>query len=54
MSSLRFYHDEERRWLNFSATRFEDLNKELEIFRGVYNHRVRFFAALQEISDSVS
>lgn len=37
----------------YSAERFDELNKELDLLRGVFNHRVRYFAALQEISDSV-
>lgn len=32
----------------------EKLAKELEIFRAVFNIRVKYFSALQEISDSVS
>lgn len=32
----------------------DKLEKELELFREVFNRRVRYFAALQEISDSVS
>lgn len=31
-----------------------ELNKELDLFRKTFNKRVKYFAALQEISDSVS
>ena len=31
----------------------DKLEKELELFREVFNRRVKYFAALQEISDSV-
>jgi E3 ubiquitin-protein ligase SHPRH len=35
------------------AEHVEKLNKELETFRTTFNKRVKYFAALQEISDSV-
>jgi hypothetical protein len=37
-----------------SAARYDALSKELDTFRAVFNKRVAYYAALQEISDSVS
>jgi hypothetical protein len=36
-----------------SVERHEKLSKELEVFRAIFNKRVKYFSALQEISDSV-
>ncbi|WWD22075.1 hypothetical protein CI109_106564 [Kwoniella shandongensis] len=42
-------------WRNCSKTTFtSNLNKELDLLRATFNRRVVYFAALQEISDSVS
>lgn len=38
---------------NDVAEYVDDLNKELDMFRKIFNRRVVYFAALQEISDSV-
>ena len=38
---------------NSIADYVDNLNKELDMFRKIFNRRVIYFAALQEISDSV-
>lgn len=38
---------------DFVADHVDNLNKELDVFRKIFNRRVVYFAALQEISDSV-
>ncbi|KAK8846763.1 hypothetical protein IAR55_005851 [Kwoniella newhampshirensis] len=40
--------------MDLNAEYVEKLNKELDLFRATFNRRVRYFAALQEISDSVT
>ena len=35
------------------AEHIDNLNKELDVFKKIFNRRVVYFAALQEISDSV-
>ncbi|WWC67711.1 uncharacterized protein I206_101623 [Kwoniella pini CBS 10737] len=44
---LKAYIDEQTKYV-------EKLNKELDLFQNTFNKRVKYFAALQEISDSVS
>lgn len=41
------------KWLTLPAEYVKALNKELEVFRATFNRRVVYFAALQEVSDSV-
>ncbi|WVQ84030.1 hypothetical protein IAT38_006175 [Cryptococcus sp. DSM 104549] len=41
-------------YINKQSEYVEKLNKELDLFRATFNRRVQYFAALQEISDSVS
>ncbi|OCF41195.1 hypothetical protein I317_05025 [Kwoniella heveanensis CBS 569] len=43
-----------KRYIHKQAECIESLNKELDMFRATFNRRVVYFAALQEISDSVS
>lgn len=43
-----------RRFITAQTEMISKLNKELDLFRATYNKRVVYFAALQEISDSVA
>lgn len=43
-----------KQFIKQQTEHFEKLNKELDLFRQTFNRRVIYFAALQEISDSVS
>ena len=47
----------ERTWLTHADSlgdHIDNLNKELDVFRATFNRRVIYFAALQDLSDSVS
>jgi hypothetical protein len=48
--SRRLSRDDKADW---TADYVDSLNKELDMFRDLFNRRVKYFAALQEISDSV-
>ncbi|WVF70051.1 hypothetical protein IAT40_004838 [Kwoniella sp. CBS 6097] len=43
-----------KHYIHKQSEYIESLNKELDMFRATFNRRVIYFAALQEISDSVS
>ncbi|WVR04446.1 hypothetical protein IAU60_001449 [Kwoniella sp. DSM 27419] len=43
-----------RRYIHDQTELVDKLNKELDVFRVTFNQRVKYFAALQEISDSVA
>ncbi|KAL7424578.1 hypothetical protein Q5752_000262 [Cryptotrichosporon argae] len=45
---------EVRAYISRQSVLLEKLNKELDLFRATYNRRIVYFAALQEISDSVA